>query len=33
VKEIKKLNCHNIVFTGGEPTLFSKDIQEIQDKL
>ena len=33
VKEIKKLNCHNIVFTGGEPTLFHKDIQEIQDKL
>ena len=33
VKEIKKLNCHNIVFTGGEPTLFHKEIQEIQDKL
>lgn len=33
VKEIKKLNCHNIVFTGWEPTLFNKDIDEIQNKL
>ena len=33
VKEIKKLNCHNIVFTGWEPTLFNKHIDEIQKKL
>lgn len=33
VWQIKKLKCHNIVFTGWEPTLFYKDIQEIQDKL
>lgn len=30
VKEIKKLNCHNIVFTWWEPTLFNKEIDEIQ---
>lgn len=33
VKEIYKLNCHNIVFTWWEPTLFEEVIAEIQDKL
>lgn len=33
VEQVKKLKCHNIVFTGWEPTLFYKDIQAIQDAL
>lgn len=33
VSEIKWLKCNHIVFTWWEPTLFSKDIQEIQDSL
>lgn len=33
VEEIKNLNCHNIVFTWWEPTLFEEEIAKIQDKL
>lgn len=33
VKEIKNLNCHNIVFTGWEPSLFERAIAEIQNEL
>lgn len=33
VKEIRKLKCQNIVFTGWEPTLFLDTIKEIKHKL
>ena len=29
VEEIKNLNCHNIVFTWWEPTLFEEDIAKL----
>lgn len=33
IKEIQKFECKNLVFTGGEPTIYQKELIEVMNKL